>query len=124
MSVPAVTFVGAVLTADTSATALTVVFVVELEVLGPGVVHGVGLLAVAVLLMVEPSASEAGALTTRVKTAEVPAARVVSVQEKVPVPPAAGTLLQANPVGGVSATKVVPAGTMSVTVTVWASLGP
>ena len=63
------------------------------------------------------------AFTTIVNVAVAPAASVVADSVIVPVPPAAGVVLE-KPAGCVSDTKVVPAGVVSVSETVWASLGP
>src|SRR5207253_1693259 len=95
-------------------------------VLLPGVGSVVVVAAVAELLMVAPLAVLALTWTTIVKTAVSPAATVAFEKTTLPVPPTAGGLgiVQLAPVVTTADTKVVLAGTASVTVTVCASLGP
>ena len=69
-----------------------------------------------------PLAVAGATMTTSWKTA-LPGARVVAVQETVPVPPTAG-VVQLQPAGEESETKLVPAGRVSETATVAALLGP
>src|SRR5437764_438449 len=84
------------------------------------------LAAVAELVMVEPFTALALTLTTILKTAVSPAATLALEKTTLPVPPTAGGLGidQPVPVVTTAETKVVLAGTASVTVTVLASLGP
>src|SRR5437667_373147 len=99
--------------------------VVAMPVLLAGVGSVVVAAAVAELLMVAPLAVLLLTLTTIVKTAVSPAATVALEKTTLPVPPTTGALvLQPEPVVTTAETKVVLAGTASVTVTVWASLGP
>src|SRR2546428_42262 len=63
--------------------------------------------AEAVLAMVELLATLAPTCTTMVKLAVAPAARVGLVEEMVPVPPTGG-VVELQPAGAVSETKVVP----------------
>ena len=79
-------------------------------------------MTVAVLDRIVPPAVEGLTLTTRVKTA-LPTASDGLAQEMVPVPPTAG-VVHDQPAPAESDTKVVPAGSVSVTVTVDALLGP
>src|SRR5439155_1115602 len=97
--------------------------VVAVDVLLPGVGSVVLLETFAVLDKVEPLASLALTLTTRVKVALAPAARVAAVVVTVPVPPTVG-VVDVKPTGAVKDTKVVPVGTASVSATLCASLGP
>src|SRR5438445_11512988 len=106
-----------------SAEAATVAEVLEL--LLAGLLSGVVVETVAVLVMVEPPASLELACTTNRKVAKPPAARVASVAVNVPEPPAGGLdSTKAGPAVWLAETNVVPAGTASVSVTPWASLGP
>jgi hypothetical protein len=69
----------------------------------------------AVFVIVEPAASPAEAASTTVNIADWPAGRRSREQERVPVPPAAGAAQRkAGPPFWDSDTKVVPAGTASV----------
>src|SRR6202790_5920599 len=75
---------------------------------------------------VVPGIVEELTLTTRGKFTEAPTAMVcpsLSVQVKVPVPPAA-MVLQVQFAGGVNETKVVPAGMASVNVALVSTEGP
>src|SRR5262245_58031988 len=77
----------------------------------------------AVLVRVVPAATPPLTRTTRVKIAVSPAATVARVLLTVPVPPTGGVALD-QPAGDVKDTNVVLAGTVSVRLTFWASLGP
>src|ERR1044071_4090919 len=106
-----------------SAWAITVV--VAVAVLLPGVGSVVAVVAVAELVMMVLCGVLALTLTTMVKTAVSPAATVALENCTVPVPPTAGcVLLQPVPVVTVADTNVVFAGSVSLTLTVCASLGP
>src|SRR5258707_989019 len=108
---------------DTSAETPTVAELVALLLAGFGSVTGDE--TVAVFVIVEPFATVAPTLSTIVKEAEAPFASVASVQLTDPVPPTAGfAQVNAGPVACVSDTKVVPAGSASVSVTLCASFGP
>src|SRR5712671_7338334 len=90
-----------------------------------GLVESVGLDTVAVLTMFEPPAAAGLTCTTTVKVAEAPAARVAVVPLIVPVPPTGGLVnVKVTPLVWLSDTKVVLAGTLSVSCTFWASEGP
>src|SRR6185437_16779486 len=110
---------GAVFTIARSAEALTRVAVAA-EVLLPVVGSEVALVTVAVLLSVVPSATLLPTCTTNVKLAEAPLASVAIVQLTVLVP----LQLNADPVFCVIDTKLVFAGSVSVQLTLCASLGP
>jgi len=98
---------------------------VDVALLLAGLVSVMVLVAVTVLLIVEPLGTLALALTTIVNTAEAPAAREVAVREIVPVPPTGGFVaIRAGPAVCVSDINVVFAGTASVKETACASLGP
>src|SRR5437870_7000443 len=113
---PAVTMAGPVLLTATSAEVATVVTVEE-ELLAP-LASLVALKTLAVLVIVEPLASVVSALTTRVNVALAPAASVAVLPMTVPVPPAGGFVkVNAGPAVCISETKVVPAGTVSVSTT-------
>lgn len=77
---------------------------------------------VAVFVMIVPEASAGSTATTRVKTA-FPTPRLAIEQLMAPVPPTAGAVHD-QPPGDESDMNVVPAGTVSVRVTVAALLGP
>src|SRR5712692_2405331 len=97
-----------------SARAWTVVVAVLL--LLPEVGSVVAVAAVAVLLMIVPSAVLELTLTTMVNTALSPAVTVAFEKTTLPVPPTAGELvLQPEPVVTTADTNVVFAGTASVT---------
>src|SRR4051794_17194724 len=70
---------------------------------------------------VVPLAVVGSVLTTNENEPLVPPAAmtVFDVQVNVPVPPTAGTPVQVKFAGGLNETKVVPAGTVSVSVMVW-----
>src|SRR6266550_8385372 len=69
--------------------------------------------------------ADAVTLTTSVKVCPAPAARVARVQLTVPAAPTAGVVqTKAAPDPWLSETKVVPAGKVSLSATVWASDGP
>ena len=81
--------------------------------------------AVAEFVTVAPLGAPALTLTTTVKTAVSPAATVALEKTTLPVAPTGGDeKVQPTPVVTVAETKVVLAGTASVTVTLWESLGP
>src|SRR5262249_42730268 len=85
----------------------------------------VGLDAVAVLDSTVPSAVAAGTWTTMVKVALAPAAIVARLPVTVPFWPTGGLVkVKAGPDVCDSDTKVVPAGSASLSETVWASEGP
>ena len=79
---------------------------------------------VAVFAMTVPGAVPAPTRTTNVKVALAPAARLAFVQVNDPVPPTAGTPLQAKPAGMERERKVVFAGTDSLSTAFTAALGP
>src|SRR6185436_5663760 len=100
-----------------SAIALTVV--VAVPVLFPGVGSVVALAPTALLVIVVPLAVLEFTFTTIENTAISPGATVAFEKTTLPVPPTAGALmLQPVPVVTLADTKVVFAGTASVTVTV------
>ena len=94
--------------------------VIVLEELLPGPGSFDVLVTEAVLSIIEPG--PAVTLTTRVMLAEPPDAIEPSEQVTIPVPPGGGAVNV--PWLGVTDTNVVPAGTMSVTVTPVPRLGP
>ncbi len=106
---------------DTSALAATLTF--DVDELLPGVGSAVTADAVAVLLIVAPFAVDEATWTTKLKTADAPAAIEVAEHVMVPFVPTAGGV-QMNVRGTVSETNVTLAGSTSVSVTVCASLGP
>src|SRR5436190_17700538 len=121
MLFPAVTGSGvSVFVTETSADVATAV--VAVAVLLP-VVVSVGEATVAVLVIVVPAAVEALAFTINVKVcAPLPAGRATPpVRAPVTVP---AVLVHVQPAGAVQETNVVFAGTVSVSVTLCASLGP
>src|SRR6185295_12082205 len=124
MLLPAKTGSGvSVLVTARSAIALTVV--VAVPVLLPGVGSVVTAAPTALLVIVVPFGVPEFTLTTIENVAVSPAATVALENTTLPVPPTAGALmLQPLPVVTAADTNVVLAGTASVTVTVWASLGP
>jgi hypothetical protein len=109
---PAATLAGPVLTIETSALAVTLVFDVEvlLARFGSVVVEE----TVAVLTT---APAELGLTTTSVIVGVAPTATVPREQVTVVVP-------EQDPTDGVADTNVVPAGRTSVTVTPAAELGP
>src|SRR5260221_416212 len=119
---PAVTGLGEpVMVMPTVAAATTgVVTVAEC-----GLVVSVGLDTVAVLTMFEPPGALELTWTTTANVAEAPAAMVAVVPEIVPVPPTGGLVkVKVGPLVWLSDTKVVLAGTLSVSFSLWASEGP
>ena len=81
--------------------------------------------AEAVFVIVVPFAIFAPTLKTSVNVADAPLASVPIVQLTDPVPPTDGFVhVKAGPVFCVSETNVVPAGSVSLSVTLCASLGP
>src|SRR5438128_3738 len=92
------------------------------EALLPGTASVVVLLALAVLLIVEPLASLALALTTRVKVALAPATRGGSAAVACARPWSES--VGAVPEASLAETNVSPAGRASVRLTPWASEGP
>src|SRR5215470_14934172 len=83
----------------------------------------VALAAVAVLVMVAPLATLLLSLTTMVKVAVSALATVALEKTTLPVPPTGG-VVAVQPAGAVAETKVVLAGTASVTVALLAEPGP
>src|SRR5207245_1565618 len=123
MSVPAVATGGPVLVTAKSADVATVD--VAVDALFAALASAVVVTAVAVLLTVDPLAVPAPTWTTIWKVAVPLAAKVVSVAVIVPPPPTGGlVIVKAGPDVCVAETKVVFAGTASLSVTFWASLGP
>src|SRR5436190_18808338 len=124
MFCPAVTGSGVstLVTPTSIVVAAPVTAVVAVAVLLP-VVVSVGEATVAVLVIIVPFGVEALAVTTRVKTCgPLPAGRAVPpVRAPVTVP---AVLAHVQPAGAVHETNVVFAGTVSVSVTLCASLGP
>src|SRR6266550_1031280 len=109
---------------ERSGSAALVTVVVSVAVLFVGF-ESVVLEAISAMLVIVVSFAAAFTLTTSLKLAPVPPASVAMVQVTVPVPPNGGTVqVKVAPVFWVNETKVVPAGTASVSVTPWASLGP
>src|SRR6185369_2301648 len=109
----------------TARSALVATVVVAVPVLLAGVGSVVVLAAVALLLMVAPFAVLALTFTTIVNTADYPAATAGLANTTLPVPPTEGAVgVQPTPVVTTADTNVVFARTASVTVTIWASLGP
>ena len=79
----------------------------------------------AVLLIVVPSTTSGLTFTTRVKVAVAPAATDAMLQLTVPVPPTVGVLhVNVGPVFWVKERNVVLAGTVSLSATLAASVGP
>src|SRR5437764_321833 len=105
----------------TSAWVFTVVIAVA-ELL-PGVGSVVAEAAVAVLLITVPLAVLASILTTIRKDASSPLAAVALAKTMVPVPPGTTASVRDQPAGKDADTKLVWVGSMSLTVTVCASLG-
>src|SRR4051812_33153379 len=106
-----------VLVTERSADALTVV--VSTAVLLAASASVVVLATMAVLESVEPWRLLALTLTTMVKVAVAPAAKVGTVALTVPVPPTGGVArVKVGPLVWVAETKVVPTGTTSLRDTV------
>src|SRR5438874_1890404 len=83
------------------------------------------LVTVAVSDNTVPLATLALTPITTVNVAEAPAARVAMLPETMPFVPVAGFVkVNAGPLGCVSETNVVPAGSVSRSETLWASFGP
>src|SRR5437868_4463051 len=102
----------------TARSACVCTVVVAVPVLLAGVGSVVTVAAVAELLTVAPLAMLALTWTTMVNTADSPATAVALEKTTLPVPPTAGALtLHPAPVVTTADTKVVFAGTASVTVT-------
>src|SRR6266496_4291643 len=123
MLLPAVIVAGPLFVTERSAEALTVA---ELDWL---LLPGVGSLVVddaeAVFVSVVLFTTFAPTFKTSVKVAEEPEASVPIVQFTEPLAPTAGFVqLNAGPVFCASETNVVPAGSVSLSVTLCASLGP
>ena len=91
-----------------------------LALLFVGLLSGVVALIVAVSVMVEPLLALGGTLNVNWNAADAPAASVAMVQMTGPVP----LQLNAGPAVCDTETNVVPAGTVSVSVTLAASEGP
>src|SRR2546429_497776 len=89
-----------------------------LDELLPGVGSMVAEAAVAVLLITVPLAVLISTLTMIVKDAASPLAAVALAKTMVPVPPGTTASLRDQPAGKAADTKVVLAGSMSLTVTV------
>src|SRR4029077_9253055 len=105
--------------------ALATTPVVWLALLLVALVSVVVLEPLTVLERVAPSGTLLLTLTTKLKVALAPAARVPMVQLTRPVPPTDGVLqVKLGPVPWAKDTKVVPAGTASLRLTLWASDGP
>ena len=109
-----------VLVTARSACALTVVVAVLELLLGVG--SAVAALTLAVSLKTVPWATALPTFTTRVKAAG-PGARLMLDELTTPVLPTAGVVFD-QPAGDVSETKVVPAGSVSLSATDAAALGP
>src|SRR5690242_18487501 len=125
MLLPAKTFGSGEAVLVMAKSALVCTDVVAVPVLLAGVGSVVVLAAVAELEIVAPFAVEELTLTTIVKTAVSPVTDVAFEKTTLPVPPTAGALVdQPVPVVTTALTKVVLAGTASVTVTLCASDGP
>src|SRR5437879_5883528 len=123
MSVPAVATGGPVLVTARSADVATAD--VAVDVLFAALESAVVATAVGVLLSVEQLAVPAQTWTTSWKVAVPLAAKILSVAVIVPPPPTGGlVIVKAGPDVCVAETKVVSAGTASLSVTFWASLGP
>jgi len=118
--VPAVTAAGPVFVTARSADVTIVVFTVELSLAG---LESLALVTDAVLLTLEPLAALALACTTSVKVTVLLAAIDAAVSVIVPPLPGAG-VVAVKPAAGVMETNVAPAGTVSVSDTFCASLGP
>ena len=96
--------------------------VAAVALLLPGVGSLVADETVAVLLIKVPAATPASTCTTKVNAA-LPIASEATEHETVPAAPTAG-VVQIQPAGDASDTKVVPAGRVSARVTDAALLGP
>ncbi len=112
---------GPLLVTARSAEVLTVAELFAL--LLPGFESLVDELPDAVFVIVDPLMAFALTLKTSVKVGEAPFASVAIEQLTVPVPPTAG-VVHNQPAGDVSETNVVPPGSVSLSVTLSASLGP
>src|SRR5205809_2479077 len=97
--------------------------VVAVALLLPGVTSVVALETDAVLLSVVPLAVVALTLTISVNVAVAAGVIVAIVDWSVPVPPTGG-VVEVQVAGAVNETNVVFAGMASLSVTVWALLGP
>src|SRR5438093_1490592 len=112
---------GPVLVTWRSARGVTAVLEVEVSLVGSGSV----VVVVPVAVLDRTLVTLALTCTTRVKEALAPAARLDRVSVSVPLLPAAGVVdPKAGPLSWVSDTNVVPAGSGSLTDTLWASLEP
>src|SRR6185436_713668 len=121
MLAPTVTGSGeSVFTTDRSADPATAVAALPLLLAGSG--SAVDEAAVAVLVSSVPPMTPVSTFTINVNT-ESPAGTEGFVQWTVPVPPTGG-VVQDQPAGAASETKVVPVGNGSSRVTVAAMLGP
>jgi hypothetical protein len=109
---------------DTSATAWVPTAVVSVSLLFSGLLSIEVVVATAVLLIAVPLSVPAGTFTMSVKVAVAPAAREAMLATTGPVPPAVGDALTVKPPAGANDTKVVPAGTRSVRITLLAACGP
>src|SRR5438132_84560 len=97
---------------------------VTLAELLPGLGSVVAEAAVAVLVIIVPLAVLASTLTTTVNDSVSPYGAVARAKTRVPVPPTAMLSVRDQPAGKDADTKVVWAGSGSLTVTVCASFGP
>src|SRR5690242_14505639 len=120
MFCPAVTVAGPVLVIDTSADVITAEVVDD--VLSAVVASVDVVVIVAVFVIVAPFGRFAPALNTSTKVSAVPFVTVGAVQ--VTVPPPNVQLNAAGPDALLALTNVIPDGTESLTVTLWASFGP
>ena len=115
---PAMIVGGAVLVIETSALVETVVLAVEL--LLPALLSEVVEVTVAVLLMVDPEAVDGATLATTVNVALAAGASVAIEQETV----APVEQVNAGPLLCISETNEVPAGSVSLQLTLTAFEGP
>ena len=107
----------------TARSAAVVMVVGRLAVLSAGLSSEVPVLTEAEFVMIVPAATFGFTRNTRVTATDWPLSTTGVVQLTGPVPPTAG-VVQVVPAGAVAETNVIPAGTVSVIVTLAASLGP
>src|SRR5260370_1216476 len=123
MLLPALTDAGPVLVTDRSAETPTMAVLDPVLLLGFG--SAVVELPVALFVIIVPFATVPPTLYTIVKEAEAPFASVAIEQLTVPPLPTDGFVqVNAGPTVCISDTKVVPAGSVSLSMTLCASLGP
>src|SRR5258707_1282938 len=123
MLLPALTDAGPVLLTDRSAEAPTMAVLDPVLLLGFG--SAVVEIPVALFVIIVPFATVAPPFYTILKEAEAPFASVAIEQLTVPVPPPGGFMqVNAGPTVCISDTKVVPAGSVSLSMTLWAPFGP